>query len=171
MKPALLALLLLLLPACPTIDKSVPHPADFPTLEPRIRYVGYIEMQRKCGIPLLASLFVQCLGLAEPDFCTKTCNVTLLSDAVREHELWHCKGYDHPGETHMKDLWAAYKQMDGPRFCSLRMGLPNYCRKWPEDREQCGGKAQYPNALVRVLRPRGRKNGWGPHVASFIVCV
>jgi hypothetical protein len=119
---------LLAVAGCASIDKSSAPPADWPEL--RIVIHRHMNEQRCSGL---------IMGCTVPDFCERRCNVYLTSSSpwVEAHERSHCAGYDHPGDDTMKALWTSYKRMDGPRFCSLRMGIATYCRLWPEDREQC----------------------------------
>ena len=122
--------ILLLLASCSSIDRRAFPPDDWPALRVVVHQSGFMG-KRECDGTLG--------GCAVPDFCSKRCDVYLQIDSrtIEAHERAHCAGYDHPGDDTMKSLWATYKRMHGPRVCSFRMGMSNYCALWPEDREQC----------------------------------
>src|SRR5262245_29198624 len=122
--------LLLLAAACSSIDTRTVPPSDWPALRVVVHKSGFMA-KRECDGALG--------GCPVPDFCSKRCAVSLQFGlpGIETHERAHCAGYDHPGADTMRALWANYKQMGGPRLCSARLGVANYCALWPEDREQC----------------------------------
>jgi|SRR5688572_21524785 hypothetical protein len=130
---ALMLLLALAAAGCYSIDRRAVPPVDWPELQVVVHKTGFMA-KRECDGAIG--------GCAAPDFCSKRCDVYLQIDspAIEAHERAHCAGYDHPGDDTMKALWANYKQMGGPRICSARKGIANYCALWPEDREQCAMK-------------------------------
>lgn len=124
---------LLVAPGCSSIDMHTAPPFDWPALRVIVHKSGFMA-RRECDGAIG--------GCAVPDFCYKVCDVYLQVDspAVEAHERAHCAGYDHPGDDTMKALWANYRRMDGPRLCSIWMGVANYCALWPEDMEQCSAR-------------------------------
>jgi hypothetical protein len=128
---AVMLLMPLAVAGCFSIDRRAGPPSDWPELRVVVHKSGFMA-QRECDGAIG--------GCAVPDFCSKRCDVYLQIDspAIEAHERAHCAGYDHPGDDTMKALWANYRQMRGPRFCSLRLGIANYCALWPDDSEHCG---------------------------------
>lgn len=104
---------LCILHGCAMLIDEQSAPADWPTLTVREHRVGITELRAHCGTgPLLLSLGLpsQC---ARIHFEQRTCDVYLIYDAdelAREHELGHCAGKDHPGESNLRDAWAAYRR-------------------------------------------------------------
>lgn len=129
------AVVLVFLPGCAGLSQE--RPSDWPKLEVSYTYVDFVTMQRKCQIPLAASVLIQCFGYSEPDFCNKTCKVTLFTDLMREHERGHCEeGRDHPNSTFLADKLAYYRK-HGRYECRFKLGQERYC-KLHNDREICG---------------------------------
>ena len=96
---------LLFLFGCATIDMSRPPPADWPKLEVEIIKTTLDEAKRQCkGVKLIV------FGCAKVFFDEGVCRIYLGTEdkSVYEHELLHCKGYDHPGESTMRDAWAKW---------------------------------------------------------------
>jgi len=117
----LLALAMLacaLLGACTVIDKDVPPPADWPALAIHVHKVKGGELIKECWPA--ESLFMQLngalpSGCAWINFARNRCDVYLPSYVDHDgyalnHELEHCHGYDHYGDSTMHDAWAAWKQ-------------------------------------------------------------
>lgn len=106
---------LVLLAGCSTIDQHTEPPADWPDLMPIEHRVSPGEVLTRCyryvswPLRLLGSVP---FGCAELNFTDHTCTVWYPDDAagehVRRHELLHCAGYDHPGESTLRDAWRAY---------------------------------------------------------------
>lgn len=95
--------------ACASIDPQS-GPKDWPSLRLDIREVSQIEVIKRCA-KYSGPLSIP-LACAEVNFRTVTCVVWITKDAhpyVMAHELAHCGGADHYGETTLKDAWAQYK--------------------------------------------------------------
>jgi len=115
-------ILALFLAGCNTIDYRNPPPDDYPK-DVRVvvhrpgpfKFLGVRECDGTIG------------GCTLMDFCSKVCNIYLQFDwkIIEDHEREHCRGLDHPRETHMRDAWEYYKLMDGPAFCALRRVEPS----------------------------------------------
>lgn len=84
----------------------------WPKLEPIEHYVPHAEMRDRC---------VQFTGaLSSPEACAifdfdrMRCDIYYSADfpplaTVKQHELLHCDGYDHEGETSMQAFWNAHQ--------------------------------------------------------------
>ena len=91
-----LAVIVLGLTGCATIDYNTPPAADWPALQ-------VVETDARYCKPFD-------IGCAWVNLREMVCYVFIGAEAVREHELAHCRGYDHPGESTMRDLWAKWKK-------------------------------------------------------------
>lgn len=105
----------LLAAGCTTIDYRSGVPADWPTLRVVEQFVPYDEVRAKCGNPAWFWTIFACMI---PDFKAGTCNLYYPEGEpvygwVRDHELEHCKGYDHPGDDELRELWRKYKAGGG----------------------------------------------------------
>ena len=101
-----LMLLALLLSGCTTIEHGS-EPKDWPRLSIDVRKVSYVEVLKRCSKYNPAPI-----ACAEIYFRTMTCVVWVTPDVPRyvmDHELGHCNGADHFGESTLRDAWAAYK--------------------------------------------------------------
>ena len=118
MKQLIVGLLVLLAGCATTIDNHTPPPSDWPT-------VAVVENQVSVGV-----LYQQCWkyvpewmkwlgaiveGCAEIDFKKNVCTIWVRGDgfanaAIMEHERLHCQGYDHIGDSILRDEWEHYKQ-------------------------------------------------------------
>lgn len=102
--------------SCTTIDTSAPPPADFPQLAVHEHAVKFGEFWGHCyryvgwGWRLIGALPSAC---AEVNFAENRCDVWYPQDSitpdVREHELEHCRGYDHPGSDSIRGAWLAWR--------------------------------------------------------------
>lgn len=126
MKPklAILAAACIALSACATIDVSDKPAPDFPHLRVIESWpVTHEVFLHDCGARDPIPLVIVVKGCAVPDFAAGTCHIYYdppkwitqgvefyAWDWLRNHELAHCAGYDHPGETEMHDRWTAYKR-------------------------------------------------------------
>ena len=85
-------------------------PPDWPQLTERIVTVDAARLKVHCaGIKYEAGATpVDC---AFANFGMKTCTVYVLADMpdAIAHARGHCRGYDHPGESTMRDGWAKWK--------------------------------------------------------------
>lgn len=105
-------LLALLLTGCTTlattIDTSRAPPNDWPQLKVVVVKTDSAEVQRQC----YATTAFVVAGCTTANFLKATCYIYLSTDnaAVIEHEKMHCLGYDHPGESTMRDWWEKWKR-------------------------------------------------------------
>lgn len=111
-KPTFIALLLVMaLGACTVINEHRAPPSDFPELKITVNELGFWETQEKCDwSPALVILIGPRLGCAKYDFQKMTCDIYLWVNSILEHELLHCKGYDHIGSSQIRDHWNEWKQ-------------------------------------------------------------
>lgn len=110
-----LLLTLFLLSGCATMTNAE-GPKDWPRLTVKIHQVSLIELYRKCGkyhTPVSLLLSGGVIGAcAEITFATNRCDIYLSgenSKEIVEHEIDHCFGKDHPGDTTLRDAWDKYK--------------------------------------------------------------
>lgn len=115
--PLILAVLL----GCATVISHQAAPDDWPQLERREVRVGFLEVQRLCA-PARQNMSVAgwlwSLGLAGEctliDFDKRICwhvrPIDETDSGFDDHELEHCAGKDHVGESVLRDAWAAYKR-------------------------------------------------------------
>lgn len=96
-------------PSCSTIGGTAPD--DFPDLEVRVVKVDAEGIRKHCGARPFNWLLGGTLACPVIDFRAGTCTIYTMSDSawVLDHERAHCKGFDHPGETAISDLWKAHK--------------------------------------------------------------
>lgn len=114
MKTLLITLLLVV--GCTIINQhKMPEP-DFPALKVVLHEVDGGVVFNACYkyVPLWAKLLGAVPeGCAEVNFEDNTCTVWVRSDypdkRVREHELLHCKGYDHPGDDAISGAWIQHR--------------------------------------------------------------
>jgi hypothetical protein len=97
---------------CATIDETH-RVAGWPELRVVEHYVSDDEMRSRCSkyvafgfLPEACSEFYLAQG---------ECHIWLSKDYppaafVVRHERLHCEGYDHPGETNLRDILARYQQ-------------------------------------------------------------
>lgn len=104
----LLGILFCVVKGCTTIDTHTPPPRDWPVLKQSVIYTQ--DAPRICA--KYAPLSIAC---AEVNFIRRTCVIYTSVDwkHVLEHERQHCEGYDHHGESTLRDLWARYKRNGG----------------------------------------------------------
>jgi hypothetical protein len=103
-----------LLSSCTIIDIHTPPPEDFPSLKVAVNYVPHHQMRDICSKYVPA--FMSPDACMEWDFNAKTCTIWLSKDfpphsSVVEHEKLHCKGYDHIGDSTLRDAWTTYKKL------------------------------------------------------------
>ncbi len=111
-KPVFIALLLILaLGACTLINEHKLPPKDWPNLEVTVYETGFSETQEKCGWSVLGAVLVgPILGCAYINFDKMKCDIYLWVNSVLDHELLHCKGYDHIGSSRLADYWEQWKK-------------------------------------------------------------
>lgn len=93
--------------ACASIDPQS-APRDWPELTIDVRKVSYLEVLKRCSKYSPAPI-----ACAEIHFRTLTCVVWVTPEApkwVMAHEMGHCSGADHYGETTLRDSWLAYRR-------------------------------------------------------------
>lgn len=103
-------LLILLLSGCATvIDLQSKPPNDWPELEVRVVRATQAEAIDACKLSVSFADVVR--GCAIANFYIGRCYIFLVSDdpSILEHEKLHCIGYDHPGESVMRDSWQKWK--------------------------------------------------------------
>lgn len=115
-KPALQILALALLTGCAGMISSNPRPADWPFLAISVHRVPTLEVLKRCGKYLTPTGRLMGLGLvggcAEVNFAAVRCDIWVpkeVEPAVIEHEMSHCFGQDHPGDSTLRDAWLAYR--------------------------------------------------------------
>ena len=109
--PTGLLLLALLAPlGCTTIDMT--HKvAGWPELQVVQHYVPDDEIRARCS--KYAPWGFTPEACSEFNFVAKRCDVWFSSDYppqpyIVRHELLHCRGYDHPGDSELADILARY---------------------------------------------------------------
>lgn len=102
--------LLALLTACTGIGET--RVEGWPALTVVEHRVPHAEMRTRCGV--YAPALVSPEACATFNFAEARCDIILSSDfpdeRAREHELAHCAGYDHPGESNMEAMLRSSKQ-------------------------------------------------------------
>lgn len=102
------ALLVLPTQACASINYGS-APQDWPKLKIEVREVSQLEVIRRCSKYSPLSVPLAC---AEVHFRTVTCVIWITKGAqkwVMDHEVGHCWGNDHHGESTLRDAWADFK--------------------------------------------------------------
>lgn len=101
------SLIFILLAGCATIDTSRAPPPDWPLLKVEVVRTTSAVVEQKCKM----SFVMKGLGCAMPIFPIGVCRIYLATDdpATLLHEHYHCKGFDHAGESTLRDAWARYK--------------------------------------------------------------
>jgi hypothetical protein len=99
---------------CSTIDMHTPPPEHWPVLEERIERGGFFELQERCKNPWPV-LIVAVFACAIPDLVALICLIFALEDddSHLPHERLHCRGYDHPGGTSLREYyerWMAWRK-------------------------------------------------------------
>lgn len=107
MRRTLLAATVLLAGCATTIDLSRRPPADWPQLEVVVQRVSEAEVKRICANENLLIGYA-CTAVY---FDTRKCFIYLASSdpEVLAHERLHCLGYDHPGESTMRNAWTRWR--------------------------------------------------------------
>jgi hypothetical protein len=108
----------LALTGCSAMISHEPPPSDWPALKIVYHHVPSAEMRDVCGqyVPWYALGMVE--ACAAWHFRTGECHVWFSSDLppsgfVVEHEILHCLGHDHPGDTTAQRAWENYKRENG----------------------------------------------------------
>src|SRR5688572_2738635 len=110
-------MLALLLSGCGSMISNNPPPPDWPKLAISVHRVSFYEVLKRCSKYLTPVNRVMGLGLvggcAEINFAHVRCDIWIPHDAdplVLEHEMDHCAGKNHPGESTLTDAWEQWKQ-------------------------------------------------------------
>jgi hypothetical protein len=103
------ALLSLSSAACATIGHQKVE--GWPALEVVEHYVPHARMRERCA--RYAGFGTTPLACAEFHFAARQCHIWFSADfppsrGVIDHERLHCAGYDHVGESTMKELLARH---------------------------------------------------------------
>ena len=106
---ASMVLMAMALAACSVIGHE--KVAGWPALEVVEHHVPNAEMRTRCAKYVGFGMSPD--ACAEFDFVRKRCDLWFSADfpppkAFIEHERMHCQGYDHVGETNMRDFLAGY---------------------------------------------------------------
>lgn len=100
------------------MDWNRPPPADWPKLTVQQEVVSPHDLMSVCQRGARDSMGGGC---ALVDFAARTCRVYLVLFSPRDDvpmtnlEIWehevkgHCRGFDHKGESALRDAWARYK--------------------------------------------------------------
>lgn len=96
-----------MVPTTTTIDASRAPPAGWPNLTVTVIHTTESDVARRCS----ATKMIEAWGCTLPQFQTGRCFILIAKEdsSVLEHEKMHCLGYDHPGESTMRDAWAKWK--------------------------------------------------------------
>jgi hypothetical protein len=98
------------------MDWDRPPPADWPELKVQIHYVAQDQILDICkGVKFkFGDIPKGCTRLL---FTQRICNVFLVDHdpELLKHEVGHCSGYDHPGDSRMRDIWTQYKFVNQPK--------------------------------------------------------
>ena len=121
MKRALMLFAFLLVASCANnnifrndygIDWDRKPPADFPHLKIIERLVDHKEVLFQCGTKQDSVI-----GCAIPNYDWMNCTIYIdkHTDVRRAeiHENAHCRGYDHHGESQIRDGWEKWKKANG----------------------------------------------------------
>lgn len=93
------------------MDWDRPPPPDWPKLAENIVDVPVGDIRALCVSK----------GVGSHDACTtfifekRVCNIytSTREAAAMKHERGHCRGYDHPGDSKVRNAWATYKARGG----------------------------------------------------------
>lgn len=101
--------------ACTVMNEHQAPDPQWPALQVVEHEVSAIEMLRRCyrfvSLPmkLLGAIPFAC---AEINLVENRCDIWFTADSdpfILEHERLHCKGYDHHGDTTLRDFLRAHK--------------------------------------------------------------
>jgi hypothetical protein len=128
-KPAWL--LLAALAGCSTIGHE--RVEGWPVLEVVEHYVPNAAMRDRCA--KYVGVGMSPLACAEFDLAARRCDLWFSADFppsphVLEHERLHCQGYDHPGETTMRDILARFNARQNAQVGDTQIGdRPHFSRR------------------------------------------
>ena len=110
--------------ACTTID-SHEKVAGWPELKLVEHYVPDQVMRERCSKYMAFGFLAE--ACSEFYFDRGECHVWYSADYrppqfVVEHERLHCRGYDHPGQTTMRDILVRYEAQKRAADNALRSG-------------------------------------------------
>jgi hypothetical protein len=109
---------------CASIDEHNRVPG-WPELRVVQHYVSDEALRSRCSKYVAFGMLPE--ACSEFDFARGECNVWFSRDYppagfVVRHELAHCHGYDHPGETNLRDILARWQAQR--RAAALRKAPP-----------------------------------------------
>lgn len=99
--------------ACSTIGHE--RVEGWPTLEIVEHYVPHATMRDRCA--KYVGFGMSPIACAEFELVARRCHIWFSADFppepyVVEHERLHCQGYDHPGETTMREILARFNRQN-----------------------------------------------------------
>lgn len=100
--------LLFMLAGCATIvDVNRAPPADWPALDVVVQRTTEEVVRKACSRTTLIAAY----GCTVVRLENNKCYIFLATDdpATLEHERLHCLGYDHVGDSFLRDMWARHK--------------------------------------------------------------
>ena len=94
----------------PGIDWETPPPADWPLLAVKYYEMSIDDIATRCPNVVLP------VGCAVVNFALSECYVYTATSTpwIVEHEEKHCLGYDHYGDSTMRDAWKQWKENNDP---------------------------------------------------------
>lgn len=111
MKRAVIAAAVLALAGCTVVNEHKLPPKDWPKLEIVIEEHGFWKTQELCNRSVAeVALIGPALGCMWVNFNEMKCTIYLWLNSVLEHELLHCKGYDHYLSSELADGWENWKR-------------------------------------------------------------
>jgi hypothetical protein len=97
--------------ACTVVNEHKLPPKDWPQLEIVIEQHGFWKTQELCDRSVAeVALIGPAFGCAWINFDQMKCTIYLWLNSVLEHELLHCKGYDHYLSSELADGWEQWKK-------------------------------------------------------------
>lgn len=111
LRPTLAAALLAAAAGCSTIDEHN-RVEGWPELRVIEHYVSDDAMRERCSKYVSFGMLPE--ACSEFNFVRGECHIWFSRDYppalyVVRHEQLHCQGYDHPGDTTMRDILARYR--------------------------------------------------------------
>jgi hypothetical protein len=153
-----------LVAGCATlIDEHTPPPEGWPKLAVQTVYLGPIALQKQCWkyqaayMKFLGGLVMQCV---EANFDELTCTQYRPRDATDgdQHEADHCEGYDHIGESKLRDAWLGWVRSKGEVACADRGGLRAADVDWSADEPYRFSCRDDVNVTLTHAQVRARRN-------------
>lgn len=100
-----------LLAGCTVIDMRRPPPEGWPKLQVTVIKTGFAQVQAACGSNAVIGLLAPYFACATVNLSAGTCVIHTMTDDpyVMEHEMEHCAGRDHIGDSTLReyhDRWS-----------------------------------------------------------------